>query len=419
MAWETAKLGEVCTIEKGNIGIMKAVPGEFPLVVLGEERRSHNEYQFNDEAVIIPLVSSTGHGHRSMKRIFFQSGKFAVGSILCAVIPKNKTTLSAEFLYRYLDFNKERELVARMKGMANVSLPIKEIAAVEIPLPPLAIQQQLIARFQEIESGKNQISSELKHQLTLVKELRQAYLREAMQGQLVAQDERDEQIKIPVPKTTIAANGFDARVYSELRDSLNFPAHWAVAPLARVASAIVDCPHSTPKWTTEGMICIRTNQFYPGSLDLSDVRFVSQATYLERIQRLEPIEDDILYSREGGILGVACRVPANTQLCLGQRMMLIRAGTTVDARFLEMVLNSPLITEIARNRTIGGAAPRINVATVKAYPIPLPPLAEQKRIVVKLKTLMKHCDELEASIRQGSAHAETLLQVALKEALAG
>ncbi len=97
MSLQKIRLGDICTIEKGNIGITKAIPGEYPLVVLGEERKTHNEYQFDDEAVIIPLVSSTGHGHRSMKRIFFQRGKFAVGSILCAVIPKDKTKLSAEF----------------------------------------------------------------------------------------------------------------------------------------------------------------------------------------------------------------------------------------------------------------------------------------------------------------------------------
>ena len=49
--------------------------------------------------------------------------------------------------------------------------------------------------------------------------------------------------------------------------------------------------------------------------------------------------------------------------------------------------------------------------------IPLPPLAEQKRIVEKLEKLMKFCDELEANIRQSATQAETLLQVALKEAL--
>jgi type I restriction enzyme S subunit len=49
--------------------------------------------------------------------------------------------------------------------------------------------------------------------------------------------------------------------------------------------------------------------------------------------------------------------------------------------------------------------------------VPLPPIAEQTRIVEKLDKLMAHCDELEANIRTSKHHAETLLQVALKEAL--
>ncbi len=96
MSWKKVKLGEICTIEKGATGIQKAIQGDYPLVVTSEERKSHNEYQFDDEAVIIPLVSGTGHGHSSIKRIHFQTGKFALGSILCAVIPKNKKQLSAE-----------------------------------------------------------------------------------------------------------------------------------------------------------------------------------------------------------------------------------------------------------------------------------------------------------------------------------
>ncbi len=52
MTWGKVKLGEVCTIEKGNIGIVKAIPGEYPLIVLGAERKTHNEFQFDDEVVI-------------------------------------------------------------------------------------------------------------------------------------------------------------------------------------------------------------------------------------------------------------------------------------------------------------------------------------------------------------------------------
>lgn len=144
MSWEKRKLGDLCSINKGKIGITKAIPGEYPLVVTSEERKSHNEYHFEGEAVVIPLVSSTGHGHRSLKRIHYQTGKFAVGNILCAVIPNDSNILNAEYLYRFLDLNREKELVSRMRGMANVSLPIKEIAKIEIPLPPLAEQKSLL-----------------------------------------------------------------------------------------------------------------------------------------------------------------------------------------------------------------------------------------------------------------------------------
>ena len=93
-------------MEKRTTGIQKAAPGDIPLVVTAEERKSHNEYQFDDEAVIIPLVSGTGHGHASIKRLHFQKGKFALGSILCAVIPKDQNVLNTEYLFRFLNLHK-------------------------------------------------------------------------------------------------------------------------------------------------------------------------------------------------------------------------------------------------------------------------------------------------------------------------
>ena len=87
---EQFTLGEVCTIIKGSTGIKKAIAGDYPLVVTAEERLSSNEYQFDTKAVCIPLVSSTGHGHASLKRIHYQEGKFALGNILAAVIPNDE-----------------------------------------------------------------------------------------------------------------------------------------------------------------------------------------------------------------------------------------------------------------------------------------------------------------------------------------
>jgi type I restriction enzyme S subunit len=68
--------------------------------------------------------------------------------------------------------------------MANVSLPIKEIAKIEIPLPCLEEQIEFVERYSILESDCEDISFELEHQLDLIKQLRQAFLREAMQGRI-------------------------------------------------------------------------------------------------------------------------------------------------------------------------------------------------------------------------------------------
>lgn len=204
-------------------------------------------------------------------------------------------------------------------------------------------------------------------------------------------------------------------IYDDINERI--PKTWTLSKLDNISSAIIDCPHSTPKWADKGLICVRTNQIKPGHLDLNDSRHVSEQTYIERIQRLEPSFNDILYSREGGVLGVACRIPEGVKVCLGQRMMLIRSGDRVLSEYLEIVLNSPLITILARQMTTGGAAPRINVSTVKNYLIPIPPKEEQYQIIARVKELLNLGDNLKSrlqTIQQTQLHlADALTDAAL------
>ena len=251
-----------------------------------------------------------------------------------------------------------------------------------------------------------------------VNALRQTILNFAVRGKLVEQDPKDRVSRLPPLRQFAAARGLDDEVFEQFCGSIALPSGWQIAPLAQLSENIVDCPHTTPKWTDHGEICIRTNQLRPRVLDLSEPRYVSPEAYLERIERLEPKEDDILYSREGGILGIACRVPKGVRLCLGQRIMLIRAGAETRSDFLEIVLNAPFITDIATAKTTGGAAPRVNMSTVRAYPIPLPPLAEQRRIVAKVNELMAFCDRLEANLSTSYDTRRGLLDALLYGALA-
>ena len=62
--------------------------------------------------------------------------------------------------------------------------------------------------------------------------------------------------------------------------------------------------------------------------------------------------------------------------------------------------------------------PKINQTTLVSLPIPLPPLAEQHRIVAKVDDLMALCDQLEASLTTGDTTRRRLLDALLAEALA-
>ena len=250
-----------------------------------------------------------------------------------------------------------------------------------------------------------------------VSQIRGSILALAVQGRLVDQLFTDEPPRAPQLRSFAASSDFDRRAYEEELKQLTLPSTWISAPLALVSTHIVDCPHTTPKWTESGEVCIRTNQLKRAGLDLSASRFVSSDEYLERIERLKPQGGDILYSREGGILGIACIIPSGVRVCMGQRLMLIRAGQGLIPAFLNMVLNSPQLTSIAFRRTTGGAAPRVNMSTVRAYPIPLPPLAEQHRIIAKVNALMALCDQLEVSLATASTTRAKLLEATLRDAL--
>lgn len=138
------RLQDVATIEKGKTGIKGARDGEFPLVVTGEDRLTSDHYDFDGCGAIIPLVSSSGHGHASIKRLHYQEGRFALGSILCAASSIDEQLISTRFLYEYLTAFKDELLVRRMLGTANVSLSLNKVGEVPVPIISSAAQRRAI-----------------------------------------------------------------------------------------------------------------------------------------------------------------------------------------------------------------------------------------------------------------------------------
>lgn len=424
MSWKKVKLGDLCIIQKGSTGIQKAIPGQYPLVVTAEERKSHNEYQFDDHAVIIPLVSGTGHGHASINRLHFQIGKFALGSILCAVIPKDKSILAPEYLFLFLSLNKERELVARMRGMANVTLPVNEIAKIEILLPPLEKQIEIVTKYSLLENESKDIFSELKNQLDIIKKLRQAFLFEAMQGKLVKStstgDTGQELFKkIKVEKKKLLAEQKikkekELPPISDYEIPFEIPKHWIWCRLFEVTN-FIDYRGKTPNKITQGVKLITAKNVKYGYFSSEPNEFISEIDYLKHMTRGIPNNGDILFTTEAP-LGNACLLESKAKFALAQRIITIQPIILNNKYLLNLMLSKAFQKQLVKKQS-GATAKGIKSSRLIEVVIPLPPLDEQQQIVAKLEELMSFCDNLEQNVKESQSYNEMLLQQVLKEAL--
>ncbi len=433
MNWVTKPLKDLCTIEKGTIGITKATPGPYPLVTLGEERKEHSDHQFDAKAVIIPLVSSTGHGHASMKRIHYQEGKFAVGTILCAVIPKDDNELHVLFLYHYLDVFKEQLLVPLMRGMANVTLPMKSLGELEIPVPPIQDQLEWVEKFKSVNQKETKLLAELTHQQTLLKQLRQAILQEAVQGKLTEQWRKNhpevepasvllEKIKAEKAKLTKEGKLKKQKPLPPISQNeipFTLPEGWVWCRLEQITTKIGS--GSTPRggkevYVTNGVPFFRSQNIHDDGLKLDDVAYISNKVH-DKMSSTQVLADDILLNITGGSIGRSTLVSQSFEEGnVSQHVSIIRQ-IGLNSSYLHKVVLSPYVQNEIFSSTTGAGREGLPKYNLEKFLIPLPPLSEQQAIVEKVESLLAKVSQLEEEVQQNQQRAEQLLQSVLREVM--
>lgn len=166
-------------------------------------------------------------------------------------------------------------------------------------------------------------------------------------------------------------------------------------------------------------MCVDTNCIRPGRIILDKVRFVDEETFHERNRRMVPRANDVLFSREGALLGIAVAVPEDLQFCLGQRMMVFRLAPGVSAKYFESVLNSNVFRNQYKSEITGTASPHLNIRDIRRFGVPLPPLAEQLRIVAEVERRLSVVAAVESVVATNLARAARLRQSILQRAFTG
>lgn len=159
--------------------------------------------------------------------------------------------------------------------------------------------------------------------------------------------------------------------------------------LHELCKDVIDCPHSTPEWKTEGIRVVRNFNLINGNLDFTDGYYVDEETYYNRIKRAKPETGDIIISREAP-MGVVAIVPENLKCCLGQRLVLLKVDKTkVNPIYLLFVLMSDFVqTQFRRADATGSIVSNLCIPDLKDIIIPVLDKNEDN-----ISTLLDHINQ--------------------------
>lgn len=341
-------------------------------------------------------------------------------------------------------------------GAAIPNVSPKQIEKLQFSFPTIEVQRQIIEFLNDLKNNTIQnkvyfnesierhiielqnnnvalkdVNSELTHQLDLIKQLRQAFLREAMQGKLVRSSElgvgsetgHELLAKIKVEKAQLIAEK-KLKKEKELppitADEIPFeiPEHWAWCRLGEITKVKVG---STPSRNEP--------KFWKGNIPWVSSGEVANNFIFDTRERItqEGLENTSLIIYPKGSVLVAMIGQGKTR---GQTAIL-KIDATTNQNVAGMIIQHNYLLseylwyfflsryETTRGGASGGNQPALNGVKISNTIFPLPPLHEQEQIVAKLEELMAFCDGLEQSIKESQGYNEKLLQQVLREALQG
>lgn len=340
----------------------------------------------------------------------------------------DKTKIDIDFLKLFL---KSPEFLDAIKeqvpGGIKTEIKPKHFLPLEVEIPNrVEEQRELVNAFLKVEKKNTELATELTHQLDLVKQLRQAFLREAMQGKLVPQDPNDEPAsellkRIKAEKAQLIRQG-KLKKEKELPPikpeeiPFEIPENWVWCRLGEICSKITDGFHNTPRKVSKGVPYISATHVKPDRIAWEGCYFVSEEDHRELFSKAFPRKGEVLIVN----IGAGCGTPAIIDVDYE-----FSFKNTAIMKFNQELISNRLLfyyfilrrEEIYEALTKGGLQPFLSLSILNGILFPLATFSQQHHIVARLDQLMKYCDELDMTIKQSQTQNEQLLQQVLREAL--
>lgn len=291
------------------------------------------------------------------------------------------------------------------KGIGIQGLSSKAIHVLVFPLPPLVEQKRIVAKIEEllpyIDRYEQAWSKLEQFNSRFPEDMKKSLLQYAIQGKLVEQRPEEgtaeelfaqiqeekqrliEEKKIkkekPLPQITDDEKPFD------------IPESWKWVRFSDVID-VRDGTHDTPKYVLKGIPLVTSKNLVSGKIDFDTTKLISEEDASAINMRSEVNTGDILFAMIGTI-GNPVLVKKDRELCI-KNMALFKPidNHLFDMSYLLLFLQKE--QEQMKKSASGGVQSFVSLKFLRNYLLPLPPLAEQKRIVEKLEQLLPLCERL-------------------------
>ncbi|MDA7657678.1 restriction endonuclease subunit S [Verrucomicrobia bacterium] len=260
-----------------------------------------------------------------------------------------------------------------------------------------------------------------------IDQLKQTILQLAVMGKLVPQDSEDEPAGDTLVK--IESRKEELRVSKGIRKTKPFPpvagdekrfpipSNWKWVCPDHLCYQITDGAHHTPEYVDEGIPFLSVKDMSKRYLDFSSTRYVSPSQHEELIKRCNPEHGDLLLTKIG-TTGIPVVINTEKEFSIFVSVALLKfPQELLYSNYFKTAFESPLVKEQSDEFTMGVGNKNLVLKHIRNFALPLPPLAEQHRIVAKVDELMALCDQLKASLATAQATQLNLADSLVEEAI--
>ncbi len=364
----------------------------------------------------------------------------------------------SEYVYYYLKSAKETA-IGLASGTTFLELSGAKAATIPIPLPPTGEQERIVAEIEKQFSRLDAAVAALKRVQANLKRYRAAVLRAACEGRLVPteaelarQECRDYEPADVLLQRILAERcaRWEAEQFAKMGQQGRLPLDnaWKAKYQEPTVPDVSELPELTDgwRWARAEQLCsfitkgttpsenhlsagdgevpfIKVyNLTHRGVLDFAmNPTFVTKRTHQTLLGRSRVLPGDILMNIVGPPLGKVSIVPSvHPEWNINQAIAIYRPMPSFNRQFLCYCLltDSVLQWAVRRSKATAGQF-NLTLEICRDLPIPVPPLAEQDRIVAEVERRLSIVEELEATVTTNLKRAERLRQATLQRAFSG